>query len=214
MPTHLIFKTSRSAISAVGRRTRRRRMERLKAVMGLGPGLKILDLGGRPEIWESIPEKLDITILNLPGETGSSVPTHHDVKFVDGDACDARQFPDRSFDLVFSNSVIEHVGPEERQAAFAREVRRLARSYWVQTPSKWFPIEAHTGMPLWWLYPEAMRQLFLKRWRSQLEKWANSMADTRVLTREQLERLFPASNVSVESLAGIPKSYAVYSRSH
>ncbi len=102
---------------------------------------------------------LDVTILNLPGGipsaeldslrcAGTSIHTFH---YVEGDACNVHQFPDRSFDIAFSNSVIEHVGPEEKQEEFSREVVRLGKSYWVQTPSAWFPIEAHTGMPLYWL---------------------------------------------------------------
>jgi len=54
-----------------------------------------------------------------------------------------------SFDAVYSNSTIEHVGDESRQALFAAAVRRLAPAYWVQTPSSHFPIEIHTGVSLY-----------------------------------------------------------------
>src|SRR5208282_1607695 len=143
---------------------RRRRMGGLMRMLEIKPGTRVLDLGGSPSIWENVPVPLDITILNLPGgipsdaldsfDAGTSIHTFH---FVEGDACNVHQFSDRSFDLAFSNSVIEHVGPQEKQEAFAREAVRLGKSYWVQTPSAWFPIEAHTGMPFYWFYPEQLR---------------------------------------------------------
>ena len=82
------------------------------------------------------------TRRRLPGEfeiLQSPGLRHHTFHVIEGDACSVEQFGDRSFDLVFSNSVIEHVGPPAKQAEFAHEVLRLGRSYWVQTPSKWFP---------------------------------------------------------------------------
>ena len=155
---------------------------------------------------------LHITILNLPGETGQSQrkPDHHKTQFVEGDACAVSQFGDKEFDLVFSNSVIEHVGPEYRQDAFAAEVRRLGKAYWVQTPSKWFPIEAHCGMPLWWLYPQRLRLAFLRRWRRKLPGWTRMVSETRVLERRRLRHLFPGCRIHVERLLGWSKSYAAF----
>ena len=143
------------------------------------PGTRVLDLGGGPAIWADAPIPLDITILNLPGAIpssgtgfdltrGTSIHTFH---FVEGDACDVHQYPDRSFDLAFSNSVIEHVGPEEKQEAFAREAVRLGKSYWVQTPSDWFPIEAHSGMLFYWYYPEWLRAWLLRRSQKKFPAW-------------------------------------------
>jgi SAM-dependent methyltransferase len=132
------------------------------------------------------------------------------MRFVEGDACDLRAFADGEFDVVFSNSVIEHVGDTERQEAFARTVRRLGRRFWVQTPARWFPIEAHTGVPFWWFLPEASRNALLRRWHRKLPAWSDAMAGTRVLTRQRLAELFPGAQIFVESMIGIPKSYAAY----
>ncbi|WP_255695553.1 methyltransferase domain-containing protein [Rhodohalobacter sp. 614A] len=55
-------------------------------------------------------------------------------QYVQGDALDMHMFEDKSFDVVFSNSVIEHVGSFENQRRFADEVRRVGKAYWVQTP--------------------------------------------------------------------------------
>lgn len=97
-------------------------------------------------IWDHVTEPLAITILNLPGIARAEHRSRHALTYVSGDACCAPQYPDKSFDVVFSNSVIEHVGDDEKQAQFALEVRRIGKSYWVQTPSKYFPIEAHCGI--------------------------------------------------------------------
>jgi SAM-dependent methyltransferase len=180
--------------------------------MELTPGTRILDLGGQPMVWQTLQMPLDITILNLPGavKTEQQVPQHR-IRYVEGDACDVAEFGPGDFDLIYSNSVIEHVGPEERQEAFASEVRRLGRRYWVQTPSKWFPVEAHCGMPLWWFYPEPLRAAFLERWRKKLPDWTEMVEGTRVLTLDRMKLLFPGGSVHNEWAFGFPKSYTIYS---
>lgn len=44
--------------------------------------------------------------------------------------------PRACFDLVYSNSVIEHLGTWEKQQAFAAEARRVGRGYWIPTPGQ------------------------------------------------------------------------------
>lgn len=186
-------------------------MKALQRRFSLRPGLRVLDMGGTPAVWSLVPERLNITIVNLPGQTGADMPTHHQIRFIEGDACELSQFGDRTFDLAFSNSVIEHVGDELRQECFAREARRLGKAYWIQTPAKWFPVEAHTGMPFWWCYPESVRRHFVRRWHRTLPAWSDTIGETRVLTLARMRELFPEARVYVERLAGIPKSYASYS---
>ena len=172
--------------------------------------MSVLDLGGTSSIWATLPIAMEITILNLPATEHLNVVSHHSFNYVEGDACHVIEYQERQFDIVFSNSVIEHVGAVERQADFAEEVRRLGKSYWVQTPSKWFPIEAHCGMPFWWFYPQKLRQYFIERWRKKLPGWTQMVEETRVLTKADLQRYFPEATICVETYFGIPKSYIAY----
>ena len=191
-------------------RSRRKRMRDYVELMGVAEGMSVLDLGGQPMIWDVVRSPLDITILNLPGVAESKTTSHHRIRYVEGDACRVVDFEAEQFDTVFSNSVIEHVGPADKQADFAREVRRLGKSYWVQTPSKWFPIEAHCGMPFWWFYPPKLRQYCIERWRRKLPGWTKMVEETRVLTKTDLEQLFPEAKIRVERFFGMPKSYIAY----
>jgi SAM-dependent methyltransferase len=172
---------------------------------------RILDVGGNTRIWENIEFPLNITILNL-AKVLQENPSHHQITFVVGDGCDMAQFKDNQFDIVFSNSVIEHVGTQEKQVKFATEVLRVGRFFWVQTPSKWFPIEAHSGMPLWWFYPESLRKFFFRHWRQkELFNWTDMVEGTTYLERDDFKGLFPDSSLTTERLFGIPKSYTVFS---
>ena len=168
----------------------------------------ILDIGGAPGIWnhDFLP-RLTITILNLPGAIEQSHDSRHNIAYADGDGCDVRGIPDKSFDFVFSNSVIEHVGGADRRASFAAEVRRLGRSYWVQTPCIHFPIEAHTGMPFWWYYPNILRKPIIDGWRRKLPAWTDMVEGTTVLSKQELRGLFPDAEILTERFLGIPKSY-------
>ena len=185
-------------------------MRTYTALMGVKDGMSILDLGGQPMIWNAVPQCLNLTILNLPGVAATNAASHHKICYVEGDACEVLGFGERSFDSVFSNSVIEHVGPADNQVAFAREVRRLGKSYWVQTPSKWFPIEAHCGMPFWWFYPARVRHYLIERWREKLPTWTHMVEETTVLTKADLRHLFPEATILVETVLFIPKSYIAY----
>lgn len=189
---------------------RKRRMRFYAALMGVREGMSILDLGGQPAIWDSVPQRLDITILNLPGIAQSNASSHHKIRYLVGDACQVGEFGEGSFDSVFSNSVIEHVGPPDKQAAFASEVRRLGKSYWVQTPAKWFPVEAHCGMPFWWFYPDRLRRHFVERWRKRLPEWTCMVEQTTVLTKTEIQRFFPEAKIITERSFSIPKSYIAY----
>ncbi len=183
-------------------------MKRL-AVFGLQPQARVIDLGGTSEIWRFVETPLDITIVNLPGvdvvkENGS----HHRFTYLEGDATQLDEYADDSFDLVFSNSVIEHVGGTEKERAFAREVRRLAPAYYVQTPSIWFPLEAHTGVPFWWALPHSARNGLIRRWKRKLPAWTEMVEGTTVIRRSALRDYFPDARIVTERMAGIPKSYS------
>lgn len=185
---------------------RKRRMRAFIGLTHLREGMSVLDLGGQPMIWNSVPERLNLTIMNLPGVAVTQTPSHHSIRYVGGDACEQLACEDRTFDAVFSNSVIEHVGPANRQEAFAAQVRRVGKSYWVQTPAKWFPIEAHCGRPFWWLYPAWLRRRFIALWRQKLPEWTEMVEETTVLSRKQMQRLFPEATMLTERSLGIPRS--------
>lgn len=183
------------------------------------PGARILDLGGSPEIWRLLDHRFDVTLVNLPGgmETlaGAEPERRHDHSVVWADACDLRGvFEDDAFDVVFSNSVIEHVGDATKRRDFAREVRRLAPAYWVQTPSPRFPIEPHTGVPYFFRLPAEVRARMIARWARTMPLYAEMVAGTTVIERDEMHALFPDARVYSERVLGFEKSHSFYRVTH
>jgi Methyltransferase domain len=200
------------------RRWRMRRMQELLARLAPGAGATVLDLGGSVGTWEQFEHTFDVTLLNVDEahahDFRAADPAHNRYRVAVGDACDLGRYEDASFDLVFSNSVIEHIGDAGRVARFAREVRRVGRSYWVQTPSWLFPIEAHTGLPFFWLYPAPLREALVVRHdrRYAMNPWSCPMAQTRCFRLRELRALFPDAAVYTERVAGFAKSWSLYRR--
>jgi ubiquinone/menaquinone biosynthesis C-methylase UbiE len=56
-------------------------------------------------------------------------------------------FADDSFDIGFSNAVVEHLSDLESQRAFVGELCRVSRSVFLTTPNRWFPVDTHTLVP-------------------------------------------------------------------
>ncbi|MEO1184724.1 MAG: methyltransferase domain-containing protein, partial [Cyanobacteria bacterium J06636_27] len=173
-------------------------------------GAKIIDLGGHLPMWQWIDHDFEVTLVNLPGSY-KSTGKFGKYNLVEGDATNLSDtFPDKSFDVVFSNSVIEHVGDESKQADFASEVMRLGKAYWVQTPSNIWPIEPHTGVIGYWLLPQFVRQSLHKSWEKKLPVWTEMVRSTRVLSMKRMRQLFPDSKFYVERKFLLEKSYAAY----
>lgn len=196
-------------------RLRRKRMEQFIARVHPPSGARILDVGGTEELWHLIDHDFDVTILNLPeGQSESGTPPRERRRYLhvfgDATALDTDQYPDHCYDVVFCNSVIEHVGSDSNQAALAHHVMRLAPAFWVQTPSNRFPLEPHTGVPFYWQLPRIARERLHQRWQRNAPNWFKMVRNTRVLSRARLTELFPGNQLFVERVSMMEKSYAVY----
>ena len=126
-------------------------------------------------------------------------------------------FTDAQFDVVFSNSVIEHVGDDARQEAMAREVRRVGRRYFVQTPNLYFPIEPHFMFPFFQFLPIPVRGWLLSNlklsWggkipdREQARQAARSVA---LVGLSRFREMFPDGAIYRERVLGLTKSFVAY----
>ena len=119
----------------------------------------LLDVGGTPYNWELIGARFPITLLNLEPLEADGPGGHYTVVQGSGTRLG---FADRSFDIAFSNSVIEHVGPLDAQRAFAEELRRVGRQLWVQTPARGFFFEPHLLAPLIHFLPLSWRRRLVR----------------------------------------------------
>ena len=178
--------------------------------------IEILDVGGTSYFWQdsnllSHPG-LRITLLNLyPVET-----SHPAIHAVQGDATDMREFEKGSFDLVFSNSVIEHLYTLELQQKMASEILRVGKSYFIQTPNVYFPIEAHYALPFAQYYPKALLHFILTKTKlSRLKKWSSDEAsqyieEIRLLNVQEMKALFPGASLLKEKVLGLTKSITAH----
>lgn len=71
-------------------------------------------------------------------------------------------FRDKQFDVCWSNATLEHVGGEEKQILFLREIARVADQAFVTTPNKNFPIEVHTRTPFLHFLPKKFFDAYLR----------------------------------------------------
>jgi hypothetical protein len=137
---------------SVASRFRQRRWDRLKRELALHGSETVIDVGGTDKSWWFVDWDGRVVRCNLDRLAAASGMR------VVANGCQL-PFSDQSFDIAFSNSVIEHVGTWEAQTAFADEVRRVGRKYFVQTPNRHFPIESHYLFPFFQFLP-----VTLQRW--------------------------------------------------
>jgi hypothetical protein len=196
----------------------RRREERLRWLADTFPDLpqmSVVDLGGRVVTWKRAPVRPKrVLVVNLePPKT--DVPEWVDFEL--GDACALPAHITRNqYDLVFSNSVIEHVGGHERRLRFAESVHQLANAYWVQTPYRYFPIEPHWIAPGMQFLPALARIGLGRRWpfaytvRMSREEVVKQVLWTELIDITQMRHYFPDSVLRKERVFGIPKSLIAY----
>lgn len=206
-------------LARMSRKFRAVRMKKLVDVLGIREDMRVLDVGGTPDIWTLAPLRPHVIFLNQPR-------ARRDIDFrtelVFGDGC-RLPFADSAFDLVFSNSVIEHVGGHERQAAFAAEIRRVGKQVWVQTPDRQFPVEQHLHTPIVHWLPLRWRAAVVKRFtvwawvtnppRDEQEWYVQHFLESvHLLSSGELQQLFPDAEILHERFLGLSKSLVAVRR--
>lgn len=179
----------------------------------LGRDIRILDVGGRPEYWENIKSENTEKIVLLNFDESELHRTGAESDLFEsrvGDARDLSDYDDNSFDLVHSNSVIEHVGNWSDMANMSREIQRVGRAGWLQTPAYEFPLEPHfriLGIH-WFGAPTRASLLCLSRHYRNQDRAARRMHVERInlLSHREMRVLFPDCKIWVERII-LAKSY-------
>jgi SAM-dependent methyltransferase len=164
-------------VEPFSRRARVHRIAQFKALTGVGPTTRIVDIGCGALGLISLAPDLDITGVDLYERPEYPGP------LVRADATERLPFEDNEFDVAYCNSVIEHIAPSRRER-FARELRRVSRGWYVQTPALSFPIEPHSLLPgAHWL-PKSLRRSY---WRLGA---GSNVEEINLLSRREFEALF------------------------
>ena len=178
--------------------------------LGVKQAKSILDVGGTEAIWTGTGLEKIVTLLNI----NFAHKRHADFTYIVGDACNMEMFGENEFDIIFSNSVIEHVGNFERQKLFAKEIQRVGKKYWIQTPFKHFPIEPHFVFPLFQYLPYPLQKYIGLNWKLSHFKMSNSTNEQildelnrlRLLNEKEMSAIFNDANIIKEKYLGMVKS--------
>ena len=199
-------------------RMRNRRFEVFtNLIKDLPRPISILDIGGTTEYWRrrgwAGNDDYQITLVNMTLEESE----YENITGTVGDATNLSQYDDKSFDIVYSNSVIEHLFTYESQQAMANEIQRIGKASWTQTPNYWFPMEPHFHLPGWQYLPESVRiKLLMSRRCGQRgpiadrEEAESMVREIRLLRGHEIRKLFPTATIYKERFFGLVKSWVAH----
>jgi hypothetical protein len=176
--------------------------------------MTVLDLGGDVRAWRLAPVRpKHLVLLNIfPQEVEEPWITP-----LVGDACEPpADLP--AADLIYSNSVIEHVGGHWRRSQFAAVVHRCER-YWIQTPARSFPIEPHFMIPWLQHLPRGAQTTVVTKWPlgnyakvTEKPEALSRLLDIELLSAEEMGFYFPDAVLYRERFAGLTKSFVAIKR--
>ena len=202
---------------SLANRFRRQRFALFASLLGSLPRpVRVLDVGGTELFWHHMggPEQLGVQLVLLNQHPSSP---QAGIEAVTGDGRDMARFGDDAFDVVFSNSVIEHLGAWREQQRMAGEIRRVGRRFFVQTPSRHFPIEPHFLVPGFQFLPQSVRVGLVRRFAlgyhevmPNADEARRAVEEIRLLSSGELRLLFPGAELYRERVLGMTKSFVAY----
>lgn len=188
----------------------------MSLIQNLPRPLKILDVGGTQDYWSGMglnDDGIHITLLNLSHQKTTSA----NFTSVVGDATNLKEFSDNSFDIVFSNSVIEHLFTKDNQKKMASEVCRVGKYHFIQTPNYYFPLEPHFLFPFFQFLPVGIRVFLIKNFnlghvakKPTWQKAKEQINEIQLLTKKEMKVLFSSSTIWEEKIAGLTKSLVAH----
>lgn len=215
-------------VGMMSRRARQKRAEIFRQHFALTPDTRILDLGSEDGthiaavLKDTSVRPSNVHIADISEEAVRRGQERYGFVPVVLPEVGPLPFEDGSFDIVFCSSVIEHVtipkaevwslrsGREFRERAwrqqqeFAREIARISRGYFVQTPNRWFPIESHTWLPFVGFLPRGALCALIKVTNRVWVK--KTSPDWNLLSPSDLQRLFPDAEIVREVVLGFTES--------
>ena len=205
--------------ASMGQHMRTRRWEWFREEFPAIESMSVIDLGGTTEAWLRAPVRpASVHVVNIEPESAET-----GAAWIHADQADACDLPERirsgCYDLVFSNSVIEHVGGHAQRMRFAEAVHKLSSRHWVQTPYRYFPVEPHWVFPGLQFMPLALRARLAYHWPLVHTK-AGSFNDAllasmevELISRTEMRFYFPNSDIRAERGLGLAKSLIAIKKS-
>jgi SAM-dependent methyltransferase len=159
--------------------------------------LKILDLGcGTGMVLNEIPNVIGVNIT--PQKTPYKYLVLADARFL--------PFKSKSIDILFSNSLIEHISPQDRKKV-ADEIMRVAKKFFIQTPYRYFPLEPHYLIPFISFFPRKFQMKILKAIPQKVYfGWYPKEEEIYLLDIKEAKKLFPNAKIKIEFFLFLPKS--------
>jgi hypothetical protein len=197
---------------SMANRARTARWQRLLDTFPDLADMSVLDLGGTTWYWSTAPVRpASLTLLNPPGWAPDVLPW---AEVVPGDACGPPpEIRARRFDLVYSNSTLEHVGGHYRRQQFAEVTRTQAPQAWVQTPYRYFPVEPHFLIPGFQQLPLSIRVRLATVWPLTPSTFPtdriairDELMEVELLSVTEMRSYFPDAQIMYERAAGLIKS--------
>jgi 2-polyprenyl-3-methyl-5-hydroxy-6-metoxy-1,4-benzoquinol methylase len=201
--------------------SRKRKIDLFHKTFQLNEKTKILEIGSEInfngirglQLIDTYQWKKNITASNISPEHINNIKKHYpEINAVVADAS-ALPWPDKSFDIVFSNAVIEHMGDYAVQKKVAQEIMRVGKSWFITTPNRWFPYEFHMRLPfVTWAPGTLYRQIgTILSYNHDLHKYTQGIRydDLRLMTRRELKKCFPGSKVMKQRVTFMPETILV-----
>lgn len=204
----------RRTLREYSRRSRMGKFELFDSLFKPRPEDRILDVGADPQLFsrytfeDYYPHQERITGGSIDFEmVREARKCYPKAQYAIFDGC-SLPFPDKSFDIVFSNAVIEHIVGRERQQAFAREAMRVGKSWFITTPNYWFPLEVHYLLPFMQFLPDGARKIYSRISPNATIK--GTLIDLSLLSARDVHQFFPTSEIAKMRVTFWPETLVAY----
>lgn len=217
--SYFVYNADQNNRDSISSNLRKKRFEFFKDfTKNFKKPLKIIDLGGSDYYWENIgfvnSEEYQITILNIEEQETKNLKNF---TFIKRDAKDLNFIKDNEYDVVYSNSMIEHLDKLEDQKEIAKEIQRIGKNYFIQTPNYYFPMEPHFLFPFFQYLPLNTKANLISKhslgWfkkQSDIVKAREVASSIRLLKKHELEEMFPGCKIYCEKYFNLNKSFIAY----